>query len=63
MDLNIIARLEQKVDQLLERKLQLEADCRRLREENSALVQEQERFRAELDRIIDKLDRLEQEPS
>lgn len=61
MDLSIVSRLEEKVDQLLARKYALEEDCRRLADENAALLQEKEQFVAELDRILAKLDGLDQE--
>jgi cell division protein ZapB len=61
VDLSIVSRLEEKVDQLLARKNALEEDCRRLADENAALLQEKEQFVAELDRILAKLDGLDQE--
>lgn len=61
MDLSIVSRLEEKVDQLLARKHALEEDCRRLAGENAALLREKEQFAAELDRILAKLDGLDQE--
>jgi cell division protein ZapB len=61
VDLSIVSRLEEKVDQLLARKNALEEDCRRLADEKSALLQEKEQFVAELDRILAKLDDLDQE--
>ena len=63
MDLELVLRLEQKVDQLLERKNDLEAECLRLRAENQELVAERERVRAELDRILDKIERYGRESS
>ena len=63
MDLELVLRLEQKVDQLLERKSGLEAECLRLRAENQELVAERERVRAELDRILEKIDRYGRESS
>jgi cell division protein ZapB len=61
VDISIVSRLEEKVDQLLARKNALEEDCRRLADENAALLQEKEQFVAELDRILAKLDGLDQE--
>jgi cell division protein ZapB len=61
VDLSIVLRLEEKVDQLLARKHVLEEDCRRLADEKAALLQEKEQFVAELDRILAKLDGLDQE--
>ncbi|MEZ4600016.1 MAG: cell division protein ZapB [Syntrophotaleaceae bacterium] len=63
MDLSIVIRLEEKIDQLLARKQELEEECRRLTNENTALLREKEEFGAELDRILAKLDRLGQEIS
>ncbi len=61
MDLNIVIRLEEKIDQLLARKGDLEDKCRQLAAENAALLQEKEFAGIELDRIIAKLDGLDQE--
>jgi cell division protein ZapB len=61
MDLSIVSRLEEKVDQLLARKRALEEDCHRLADEKAALLQEKEQFVAELDRILAKYDDLDQE--
>ena len=60
MDIKIILRLEEKIDQLLGRKQQLEEDCRRLQLERDTLAQERERIVTELDRILGKLDQLDQ---
>lgn len=61
MDLSLVLRLEKKIDQLLNRKAELEEECRRLQADKSTLVKERERFGLELDRVLAKLDRLEQE--
>lgn len=61
MDFELVLRLEKKFDQLLNRKDELEEECRRLHAEKSALLEERARFQRELDRILAKLDRLEQE--
>lgn len=61
MDLNIILRLEEKIDQLLKRKQALEEECRQLSAENATLLKEKEHFGIELDRILAKLDSLDQE--
>lgn len=53
MDLNIISRLEALVDQLLDRNRDLEA-------ENASLREERQRFRTELDRVLEKLEHLDQ---
>ena len=63
MDLNIILRLEEKIDQLLGRKQALEEECRQLALENATLLKEKEQFGIELDRILAKLDILDQEIS
>lgn len=63
MDIKIILRLEEKIDQLLSRKQQLEQDCRRLQGECDALRQERVRMAADLDRILGKLDHLDQAAS
>jgi chromosome segregation ATPase len=61
--MNLVLRLEKKIGQLLDRKAELEEGCRRLQAEKSALMKERERFCRELDRILAKLDRLEQDKS
>lgn len=61
MDLSIVLRLEEKIDQLLARKQGLEEQCRQLSAEKSALLQEKQQFGIELDRILAKLDGLDQE--
>lgn len=61
MDLDIVLRLEKKIDQLLVRKGELEEDCSRLLAEKNLLLGERERFGSELDRILAKLDLLDRE--
>ena len=63
MDLNIVLRLEQKIDQILARNMALEEECSRLVAEKKLLAGERERFCSELDRVLAKLDRLDQETS
>ena len=63
MDLSIVLRLEEKIDQLLARKQDLEEQCRQLAAEKAALLQEKEQFGIELDRILAKLNGLDQEMS
>lgn len=57
--MDLVARLENKIDQLLEQHQLLQQECRSLRESAGRLQQEREHFRQELDRIIDKLEKLE----
>lgn len=61
MDLSLVLRLEKKIDRLLDLNEGLVEECRRLRAETSTLMEDRERFRVELDRILAKLDRLGQE--
>lgn len=61
MDLSIVLRLEEKIDQLLARNQDLEEQCRQLASEKAALLQEKQQFGIELDRILAKLDGLDQE--
>ncbi len=63
MDLSIVIRLEEKIDQLLARKKDLEERCRQLIAENAVLLQEKEHVGLELDRILAKLEGLDQEVS
>lgn len=58
---DLILKLEQQVDLLLERKKALEGECQALRAERDACLEDKERVRLELDRILAKLDDLEQE--
>jgi hypothetical protein len=61
MDFDLILRLEKKIDQLLERNLLLSEECRKLQAGERELLAEREHFRAELDRILAKLDQLDKE--
>lgn len=61
MDLNIVLRLEKKIDQLLARNQALAEECNRLIAESKTLADERERFCLELDRVLAKLDRLDRE--
>ncbi len=61
MNFDLVLRLEEKIDLLLARNLQLETECRDLQAGHRELLAERERFRAELDRILVKLDHLDRE--
>ncbi|WP_305044273.1 cell division protein ZapB [Geoalkalibacter sp.] len=61
MDLRIILRLEEKIDQLLSRNQDLEEQVRQFAIERSSREEELERIRQELDRILAKLDFLDRE--
>jgi hypothetical protein len=63
VDLNIVLRLEKKIDQLLARNQALTEECARLAAEKKTLVEAREHFFLELDRVLAKLDRLDQESS
>lgn len=63
MAADLILRLEQKIDQLLERQRLLEQENVRQASRLSELVEERERFAGELDRILEKLARIEREAS
>lgn len=63
MDLDVVFRLEEKLDDLLKQHQDLLNECRRLRMEKDAFLQERNRVRAELDRILTKLDVVERELS
>ena len=63
MAADLILRLEQKIDQLLERQRLLEQENLRQAKRLSELVTERERFAGELDRILEKLARIEREAS
>jgi cell division protein ZapB len=64
MSLDVLLRLEEKIDQLLLKKQQLEDDCLRLHESKEQLVQERDFIAQELDRILARLDMaLDQETS
>ncbi len=56
MDIDLVLRLEEKVDLILKRNKELQDECLRLRQENEAFVGERERLKGELDRILAKLD-------
>ena len=59
--LEMVLRLEQKIDQLLDRYQNQVREMKALREENAALRKEREGVCSELDRILDKLDGLDGE--
>jgi cell division protein FtsB len=59
VDLTVIVRLEEKVDQLLEQHRTLQDENRRLLARQAALEEERQLFRGELDRILGKLEGLE----
>jgi hypothetical protein len=61
VDLNIVLRLEKKIDQLLARNQALVEERNRLLAEKKTLADERERFCVELDGVLAKLDRLDQE--
>ena len=61
MDFDLIQRLERKIDQLLERNIQLEEENQCLQASNRELTAAREWFRADLDRILAKLGCLDQE--
>ena len=63
MNLDILVRLEEKIDQLLLQKQQFENDCQRLSEEKDTLSQERDFVEQELDRILSRLDSLDRESS
>ena len=56
MNLDVLQRLENKIDQLVARIQTLDEECHRLRGENDNLRTERERFCQELDRILAKLE-------
>ncbi len=60
MEIDVLRRLEQRVDQLLERVRTIDAQCQRLRAENEKLLEERETFGRELDRILAKLEQGEE---
>lgn len=62
-NLDLVLKLEQKVDQLLDRFRAQAGEMQQLREENRRLLGERERFCAELDRLLGKLDGLDGESS
>ena len=60
MEADIATRLEELIDELLERMKKVEGERDRLSLERETLLGEQQRIRAELDRILTKLDGWEQ---
>ena len=63
VDLDIVFRLEEKLDQLLQRQRDLTEECKRLQAEKEVFLRERDRVRSELDRILSKLDSLDRESS
>ena len=61
MALEAIARLEELVDQLLTERADLQGHNRDLTAECDRLVQDRSRVSDALDKLLDKLDRLERE--
>ena len=59
--LELIIRLEEKLTRLLDRQNELGRRVRELEQENQALLEERRISREELDRIIDRLDLLDEE--
>ncbi len=59
--LELVVQLEEKIGRLLDRHKTLTRQLHEARRENQALLEERDRFRAELDRIIDKLTLLDEE--
>ncbi|AMV73013.1 hypothetical protein JCM30471_14280 [Desulfuromonas carbonis] len=55
MDLTVIVRLEEKVDQLLDELQTLQEENLRLRERQARLEEERQVFRRELDLVLGKL--------
>jgi len=55
----LIQRLETKIDQLIRQHQQLQDECRSLRKDALRMQDERERFKNELDTILAKLDKLE----
>ncbi len=60
-NLELVLKLERKVDQLLDRCQALTLEVKHLREENRVLLQEREGICSELDRILGKLEELDGE--
>jgi regulator of replication initiation timing len=56
MNLDLVLRLEEKINQLLQQRQALLEECRRLKDENALHVSERDRVRGEIDRILAKLD-------
>ena len=61
MALEAIARLEKLVDQLLTERLELQEHNRQITAECDRLINDRSRVIEELDRLLDKLERLERE--
>ncbi|MDX9708871.1 MAG: cell division protein ZapB [Trichloromonas sp.] len=59
--LELIIRLEEKLTRLLDRQNELGRRVRELEQENQALLEERRTSRDELDRIIGRLDLLDEE--
>ena len=59
MSLQVIARLEELVDQLLTERSKLQTRNQELTAENVRLVEDRCRVSAELDKLLDKLESLE----
>ena len=59
--LELIIRLEEKLTRLLDRQNELGRRVRELEQENQALLEERRNSREELDRIIGRLDLLDEE--
>jgi len=59
--LELIIRLEEKLTRLLDRQNELGRRVRELEQENQALLEERRISREELDRIIGRLDLLDEE--
>ena len=57
--MELIQRLEEKIDKLILQHQQLQDECRSLRKDASRHQDERERFKTELDKILAKLDKLE----
>jgi len=55
VDLTVIVRLEEKVDQLLEQRQALQEENFRLRERQARYEEERQVFRRELDLVLGKL--------
>jgi hypothetical protein len=56
MNLDLVLRLEERIDQLLQRQQALVEECARLKTENLQQLAERDRVRGEIDRILTKLD-------
>lgn len=56
MNLDLVLRLEEKIDRLLQEKQELLDKCQCLKAENLQYLSERDRVRGEIDRILAKLD-------